>query len=148
MFQACAQRFSLAAATPCPSSAVSDNLFLRLPWQTYTKRYTVASRKDNNFFFAMQLHLLYVSRMLNSKPIPVRLTEPILRRLDEAAEKTGLGNRTAVIKLCLVLFLDALEARDFRLPGIDIHAVIKHHDGRTHRYLKKNGNGNGGGKGN
>jgi len=46
----------------------------------------------------------------------VRLTQGMIDRLDKAAIQTGLGNRTAVIKLCLVLFLDALEKNRYRLP--------------------------------
>lgn len=72
--------------------------------------------------------------MSGTKPIPVRLTQAIMDRLDVAAARTGLGNRTAVIKLCLVIFLDGLEKTGYRLPGVDIRALMKEHDGRTHRY--------------
>lgn len=42
-----------------------------------------------------------------------------------------------MIKLCLVLFLDGLEKRKYRLPGVDIADIIREHDGRTHRYTGK-----------
>lgn len=70
-------------------------------------------------------------------PVPVRLSRGILDRLDAAAQQTGLGTRAAVIKLCLVLFLDGLEKRKYRLPGVDIADIIREHDGRTHRYTGK-----------
>jgi hypothetical protein len=79
--------------------------------------------------------------MTKTKPIPIRLTDGMLARLDSAAKQTGLGNRTAVMKLCLVLFLDALEKQDYQLPGVNMDDLIRHHDGRTYRYskLKKKG---------
>jgi hypothetical protein len=84
--------------------------------------------------------------VLDSKPIPVRFTETMLRRIDLVAAKAGLPNRTAVIRLCLLLFLDALEKNGYRLPGVDVDSLLKHHDGRTHRYTR-NGPRNGKKKG-
>lgn len=71
-----------------------------------------------------------------TKPIPVRLTQAMLDRLDHAAKETGLANRTAVVKLCLVLFLDALERNRYRIPGVNVEELIRDLDGRTHRYAE------------
>jgi len=71
--------------------------------------------------------------MAPTRPIPVRLTDAMLERLDTAAEQTGLGNRTAVIRLCLLLFLDALEKQGYHVPS-DILGSLREHDGRSHRY--------------
>ena len=87
--------------------------------------------------------MLYDSGMINgTKPIPVRLTPAMIERLDRAAQAMGLENRTALIKICLRLFMDALEKANYKLPGIDLDSLIKDQDGRTWRYSdKKKGNG-------
>ena len=72
--------------------------------------------------------------MRSTKPIPVRFSTAILRRLEDAGQRIGLGNRTQVIKMCVLLFLEALEKNNYRIPGLDIKDILKQNDGRTHRY--------------
>jgi hypothetical protein len=51
----------------------------------------------------------------------------------------GLPNRTAVIKLCLLLYLDLLEGNDYHIAGVTserISALLHHEDQRTYRYTE------------
>lgn len=74
--------------------------------------------------------------MSGTKPIPIRFSPEMLERLDRAALSSGLENRTAVVKLCVQLFLRMLEENNYQIPGFDLAALIKNLDGRTHRYKK------------
>lgn len=78
--------------------------------------------------------MIYDSRMSQTKPIPVRLNQQVLERLDAVVENTGFDTRTEIIKLCLILFLDALEQNNYKLPGWNIDEMLKMMDGRTYRY--------------
>ena len=72
--------------------------------------------------------------MAETKPIPVRLTPEILARLDNVADKTGLGNRAAVIKLCLSSFLKYIEKEGISSIQPGWAEILSDLDGRTHRY--------------
>lgn len=52
-------------------------------------------------------------------PFPIRFTKKMLQRLEIAADRLGLASKTGVVRLGLILFLDALERTNYRLPGID-----------------------------
>lgn len=83
--------------------------------------------------------------MSEAKPIPVRLSEEVIKRLDAVALKSGLDNRTAVIKLCIGSFLDHFEKAGTAALPLDWKEVLKIQDGRTHRYAvvaEANGHGN------
>ena len=67
-----------------------------------------------------------------SRPIPVRLKEDVIRRLDAVADAASL-DRSDVIKLCLKRFLDELDAKPEMLLR-DWSGILKTLDGRTFRY--------------
>ncbi len=73
--------------------------------------------------------------MKKTKPIPVRISHGMIERLDEAAERLHT-TRAGVIKLCVTLFLEALEANDYKLLGLDTDLILKDLDNRTHRYSR------------
>lgn len=72
--------------------------------------------------------------MAETKPIPIRLTDDTLKRLDRVAERTGLGNRASVIKLCLSSFLDYIEKEGITSMQPGWSDILSNLDGRTHRY--------------
>ena len=72
--------------------------------------------------------------MSEGKPIPVRLSEEIISRLDSVAKSSGLANRTAVIKLCVGSFLDHFEKTGTSALPLDWKEILREQDGRTHRY--------------
>jgi metal-responsive CopG/Arc/MetJ family transcriptional regulator len=47
--------------------------------------------------------------MLKTHPIPVRLSETMIKRIDDAVEKSGIPNRSAVIKMALITNLESVE---------------------------------------
>lgn len=72
--------------------------------------------------------------MGESKPIPVRLSDEVIKRLDAVAKKSGLESRTAVIKLCLSAFLDSYEADGAAALPREWKKLLRDTDGRSHRY--------------
>ena len=76
--------------------------------------------------------------MPRSKPIPVKLSDELISRLDEVSQQTGLNNRSAIIKFCLSTFLDHFESKGRSALPPDWKVILRHLDGRTHRY-KTNG---------
>lgn len=46
---------------------------------------------------------------MNSKPIPIRLDDETIARLDAAAERFGSNNRSAIIKLAIFNQLPSIE---------------------------------------
>lgn len=68
------------------------------------------------------------------KPLPVRLSDDMLRRLDQAADRMGMQNRTDIIKLCISSFLDYFEAHGKTSLPVDWQTILRDLDGRTHRY--------------
>lgn len=110
------------------------NCFMEL---TYTKRYTIVKSEISSFCLSLCLLLLYGSFMAETKPIPVRLTDDTLKRLDRVAERTGLGNRASVIKLCLSSFLDYIEKEGITRMQPGWSDILSDLDGRTHRYDTK-----------
>lgn len=69
--------------------------------------------------------------MPEAKPIPVRLGDEVIARLDAAANRIG-SNRAALIRLCLSTFLDYFERRGgiAALPP-DWSELFREQDGRT-----------------
>jgi metal-responsive CopG/Arc/MetJ family transcriptional regulator len=74
--------------------------------------------------------------MPRGKPIPVTLSPEIIARLDRVSAQSGMNNRSAVIKFCLSTFLDYIEEHGVRGLPANWEEMVKHHDGRTHRYAK------------
>ena len=72
--------------------------------------------------------------MSEGRPIPVRLTEDTIKRLDDVANSTGLGHRTAVIKMCLKTFLDHFEAEGEAALPLNWKQIMHEQDGRSSRY--------------
>jgi len=68
--------------------------------------------------------------MSESKPIPVRLSDDVLERLEKAAEKIGVETRAAVIKLCLTSFLDYYEKHGYEDLKPAWEKIRKEMDGR------------------
>ena len=66
-----------------------------------------------------------------STPIPVRFSPEILARLEDAARKMGLEDRTSVIKFCLATFLDYYERRGFGKLRPEWETILAELDGRT-----------------
>lgn len=80
---------------------------------------------------------VYSSVVAEQKPIPVRLSEDIISRLDEAAGKIG-SNRAALIRLCTQTFLDHLDKAGFGAMPMDWQNIIEESDGRRVAYLNEN----------
>lgn len=95
--------------------------------------YGGSSRKIN-IFFASQL--VYISRMSETRAIPIRLPDDVIARLDAAAAKTSIGTRAAVMKFCINSFLDYFEANGETSLPINWREIIKDLDQRTHRYAR------------
>lgn len=72
-----------------------------------------------------------VKRVAESSPIPVRLSDETIERLERVAERIGT-TRAGVIKLCLKSFLDHFESNGGRsaLP-VDWPQILSSLDGRT-----------------
>jgi hypothetical protein len=68
--------------------------------------------------------------MAETKPIPVRLSNEMIARLDQAAVKAHLSNRTEVIKLCISSFLEYFEAHDHAELPLNWEEMIACLDGR------------------
>ncbi|MFO7870041.1 MAG: ribbon-helix-helix domain-containing protein [Kiritimatiellia bacterium] len=68
--------------------------------------------------------------MTASKPIPVKLSEGLVQRLDRVSEKTGLGNRSALIRLCLRSFLDYYEKKGKVSLPVNWREILEWEDGR------------------
>lgn len=69
--------------------------------------------------------------MAQTKPIPVRLSNELIDRLDRAAKAAHLSNRTEVIKLCISSFLDYFEAHGKASLPLDWEEMLASLDGRT-----------------
>jgi hypothetical protein len=78
-----------------------------------------------------------IGGMSGSKPIPTRFSEDLLQRMDSCAKKSGLENRTAVVKFCVATFLDHFErSGEASLPP-NWKEILRELDGRTFRYADK-----------
>ena len=75
--------------------------------------------------------------MARSKPIPVKLSDEIIARLDRVSLSSGLNNRSAVIKFCLNAFLDHLDKTGITGLPNDWKEILRDLDGRTHRYTQQ-----------
>ena len=68
--------------------------------------------------------------MSEGKPIPVRLSNDLIKKLDQVANDVHLGTRTDLIKLCLVSFLEYFEKhKEAKLP-LDWKEMLDDLDGR------------------
>ena len=75
--------------------------------------------------------------MDRGKPIPIRLTEDLVARLDKVSERMHLFNRSAVIKFCVSTFLDYFEKHgEASLPS-NWQAILQDMDHRYSRVEKK-----------
>ena len=87
-------------------------------------------------FFCKSVGFVYSSVVAEQKPIPVRLSEDIISRLDEAAGKIG-SNRAALIRLCTQTFLDHLDQAGFGAMPMDWQNIIEESDGRRIAHLNE-----------
>jgi len=76
--------------------------------------------------------------MSEGKPTPVRLTDETLQRLDLAAKKMGLGNRTSLIKMSITSFLEYFEQTGMAGLPLNWKEIIHKLDGRSQRYKNFN----------
>lgn len=76
----------------------------------------------------------YSVGMARAKPIPVKLSDEIIARLDRVSLATGLNNRSAVIKFCISTFLDHIERSGRAGLPADWKEILRDMDGRTYRY--------------
>lgn len=72
--------------------------------------------------------------MARAKPIAVKLSDELLRRIDAAIKLSGLETRSAVIKFCLSTFLDDLERHGRSSFPPNWRNILRDMDQRTHRY--------------
>ena len=85
------------------------------------------SIRDFPFGFRGIVYRLVVA---DTDPIPVRLEKSVIARLDKVAAKIG-NNRTGVIRLCLMTFLDYFEEHGSVSLPVDWPGILKAQDGRT-----------------
>jgi len=57
-------------------------------------------------------------------PFAVRLSDEVLERIDHVVETTNLGGRAAVIKLCLLSFLEHYESRGKTTIPLDWKQIL------------------------
>lgn len=67
---------------------------------------------------------------MKTKVWPTRFSEELLKRMDGAASKLGL-NRTDVIRICLMSWLEWFETEGHKLTQIDYRRILERFDGRT-----------------
>ena len=60
-----------------------------------------------------------------AKPIAIRLSDEVLDRIDNVVETAHLGDRTAVIKLCLLSFLSHYEKRSSSALPLDWNDILQ-----------------------
>lgn len=72
--------------------------------------------------------------MLKSKPIPVKLPQDLIDRLDIVSQTTGLSNRSQVIRLCVKSFLDYFEEHGEAALPFNWREVLVEMDRRTSRH--------------
>lgn len=71
-----------------------------------------------------------MQRVAATKPIPVRIAEEILPRLDHVAERLGT-NRAALIAFCAKTFLEDFERHGESMMPMDWKNILDRLDGRT-----------------
>jgi len=72
--------------------------------------------------------------MKQGEPVSVRFPLEIIQRLDNAAKKMGIGNRTSLIKMSVSSFLDHLDQTGAAGLPLNWKEIIHSLDGRTQRY--------------
>lgn len=95
------------------------------------------SSTQSTKYFCLFSTTIYDSHVADTTPIPVRLSQPIIDRLDKVAATMG-NSRGGVIKFCVSSFLDHFERNGGQtsLPP-NWREILKQSDGRTHRYELK-----------
>jgi len=73
--------------------------------------------------------------MAKAKPIPVRLTDEIIDRLDRVAQCAHLSSRTEVIKICVASFLDYFEREGVVSLPLNWEEILRSMDGRTKKNI-------------
>jgi hypothetical protein len=66
-----------------------------------------------------------MSKNKTNKPIAIRLSDETLERIDCVVTKTNLGDRTAVVKLCLLSFLNHFEKASKTTLPLDWNEILK-----------------------
>jgi len=73
----------------------------------------------------------YTVTAMEGKSIPVRLSDHLVRRIDAAAARLGLENRSAVIKLCTQAFVEHVERHGRAALPLDYRHILESLDART-----------------
>jgi metal-responsive CopG/Arc/MetJ family transcriptional regulator len=60
-----------------------------------------------------------------ANPIAIRLSDEVLARIDNVVETAHLGDRTAVIKLCLLSFLSHYETQGRSVLPLDWNNILQ-----------------------
>lgn len=68
--------------------------------------------------------------MAITKPIPVKLSDEVIQKLDKISESTGLNNRSSLIRLCLQSFLDYFEKHGEAALPLNWREILADNDGR------------------
>jgi len=66
----------------------------------------------------------------------------MLQRIEAAAQRLGFQNRSDVIKLCLLAFLNHFEKHGSECLPLDYKEILRQDDGRTTRYQRARRAGN------
>lgn len=75
------------------------------------------------------LHFVYRSAVASQKPIPVRLSEDLIKRIDRAAKRMGT-NRASIMRLCTEVFVESFEKNGTAALPLDWEKLIQDADGR------------------
>jgi len=76
---------------------------------------------------------------MSAKPIPVRLSEEDIHRLDDAAARLGLSSRSDLIKLAVGAMVNHIQKTGgLQLPA-DWKGILESMDGRTKKSASKKG---------
>jgi predicted transcriptional regulator len=79
---------------------------------------------------ALGRKIVYQWGVAAKKPIPVRLSDELIARLDAAAEKVG-SNRAAVIRMLLDRWVTDFEKRGTAMLPVDWPGIMEGLDGRS-----------------
>lgn len=65
-----------------------------------------------------------------TKPIPIRLDDEVVARLDAAADRIG-SNRAAVVRMLITGWLDDFDSKGRSMLPVDFEDIVKAFDHRT-----------------
>jgi metal-responsive CopG/Arc/MetJ family transcriptional regulator len=74
--------------------------------------------------------------MTRARPIPVKLSDELIARLDSVSKRSGLNNRSAVIKFCCKTFCDYIDRMHIAGLPDEWRQILTDLDQRHHRYTR------------